>query len=125
MKTVTPLSWSAKILFCVLGFAWWLPSSAEPFAYTTNQGTNTVSVIDTAINTVVDTVPEGNMLHAFGQFMVPLAPACDIQLSQSIYLNGEIITASTLRLTNPGVDPVAMEFKNWLEDPGFAPVSIS
>ncbi len=36
------------------------PASAEPFAYTTNQGSSSVSVIDTATNTVVATVPVGS-----------------------------------------------------------------
>jgi len=35
------------------------PAEAKPFAYVTNSGSNTVSVIDTAINTVVATVPVG------------------------------------------------------------------
>src|SRR5688572_19976396 len=33
---------------------------AEPFAYVTNQDSNTVSVIDTASNTVTATVPVGS-----------------------------------------------------------------
>src|SRR5262249_33737345 len=33
------------------------PAEAQPFAYVTNSGSNTVSVIDTATNTVVANVP--------------------------------------------------------------------
>jgi YVTN family beta-propeller protein len=36
-----------------------LPVEAAPFAYVTNAGDGTVSVIDTATNTVVATVPVG------------------------------------------------------------------
>ena len=35
-------------------------AEAKPFAYVTNQGANTVSVIDTDTNAVVVTVPVGN-----------------------------------------------------------------
>ena len=35
------------------------PAEAAPFAYVTNDGADTVSVIDTATNTVVATVPVG------------------------------------------------------------------
>ena len=38
------------------------PAEAAPFAYVTNQGSNTVSVIDTATNTVVATVAVGSNL---------------------------------------------------------------
>jgi YVTN family beta-propeller protein len=33
------------------------PAEAQPFAYVTNENSNTVSVIDTATNTVVATIP--------------------------------------------------------------------
>jgi YVTN family beta-propeller protein len=37
------------------------PAEAAPFAYVANGGDNTVSVIDTATNTVVATIPVGNV----------------------------------------------------------------
>lgn len=40
------------------------PAAAAPFAYVTNQDDNTVSVIDTASNTVVATVPVGTRPYA-------------------------------------------------------------
>ena len=40
-------------------FAGAVRASASPFAYTSNQYTNDVTVIDTAMNTVVATVPVG------------------------------------------------------------------
>jgi len=51
----------------VLGGA---PSSAQN-AYITNSGSNTVSVIDTATNTVVSTIPVGSGPDAFGIFIRP------------------------------------------------------
>jgi YVTN family beta-propeller protein len=36
-----------------------LPAEAAPFAYVSNSGGETVSVIDTATNTVVATIPGG------------------------------------------------------------------
>ena len=46
------------------------PSSAQN-AYITNSGSNTVSVIDTATNTVVSTIPVGSGPDAFGIFIGP------------------------------------------------------
>src|SRR5262249_1410984 len=39
------------------------PAEAKPFAYVTNSTSDTVSVIDTATNTVVATVPVGRLLR--------------------------------------------------------------
>jgi YVTN family beta-propeller protein len=47
---------SLGLLGVILGST---PAEAKPFAYVTNAGANTVSVIDTATNTVVATVPVG------------------------------------------------------------------
>ena len=44
------------VILCVLGGT----AHAAPFAYITNRGNNTVSVIDTATNTVVATVAVGS-----------------------------------------------------------------
>src|SRR5205807_91904 len=41
-------------------FAGAVRASASPFAYTSNQYTNDVTVIDTAMNTVVTTLPAGS-----------------------------------------------------------------
>lgn len=38
---------------------WAIPAHAAPFAYVTNAGDNTVSVIDSATNTVRATIPVG------------------------------------------------------------------
>ena len=62
----------------MLGVLAALTSSAQaaPFAYITDAGSNTVSVIDTATNTVVATVPVGIQPVAFGEFIqrAPTSP---------------------------------------------------
>jgi YVTN family beta-propeller protein len=45
------------------------PAGALPFAYITNEGSNNVSVIDTATNAVVATEPVGTFPRAFGIFI--------------------------------------------------------
>ena len=54
----------------------------------------------------------------------PLRPECDIQLSQSIYLDGETLTADVFRYANLSPDPVAFEWKVWLDIPGIGPIGI-
>ena len=72
MNTHRPFSRLAKSLFFVIGFTWSLSASAEPFAYINNFSDSTVSVIDTATNTVVDTIgglgslPFGVAVHPHG-----------------------------------------------------------
>ncbi len=53
----------------LLVFASAAPAAAQPFAYVTNGGSNNVSVIDTATNTVVATVAVGNL--PFGVAITP------------------------------------------------------
>ena len=48
-----------------------LPVLAAPFAYIPNTKSNTVSVIDTATNTVTATVTVGDAPFAFRQFIGP------------------------------------------------------
>src|SRR5438105_338088 len=48
------------VLLGLLGMALWsMPVGAAPFAYVTNRGSDTVSVLDTATNTVIATIPVG------------------------------------------------------------------
>src|SRR5262245_49048691 len=58
--TAITLAWlralSLGLLGVMLGST---PAEAKPFAYVTNPGAGTISVIDTATNTVVATVPVG------------------------------------------------------------------
>ncbi|MBI3799016.1 MAG: YncE family protein [Deltaproteobacteria bacterium] len=51
--------WTLKILLIVIFFAYSPKARAEPFAYISSLFGNTVSVVDTATNTVVATVPVG------------------------------------------------------------------
>ena len=76
----------------------------------------TVSVIDTASNTEVDTVAIGNGPFALGQFIGPLPlPVCDIEMSQASYAPGEQVTAQTWRLANPDSEAIAIEVAAWFE----------
>ena len=46
-------------ILCLFLAFYSIPAKAQPFAYITNTGNNTVSVIDTATNTVTATIPVG------------------------------------------------------------------
>jgi YVTN family beta-propeller protein len=63
--------WVVATVALVLATAAGEPASAAPFAYISNQGSATVSVIDTATNTVAATVPVGDIPVAFGMFIGP------------------------------------------------------
>ena len=46
---------------------------------------------------------------------VPVGPPfLEIEMSQESYVNGETVTATVFRLTNPTVEPVALELKVWV-----------
>lgn len=47
---------------------------------------------------------------------------CDIQMSQTSYVTGNVVVAQMLRFTNPTDVPVAIELKLWFEVPGFSPI---
>lgn len=47
-----------------------------------------------------------------------------ITLNQTSFVNGDTVTATTLRFANAGTTPVAVEIKLWLEEPGVAPISV-
>jgi YVTN family beta-propeller protein len=63
MKTPTLFAQLAKLILCLIGLAWSLCAYAEPFAYSTNNADNNMSVIDTATNTVVATIVVGDGLR--------------------------------------------------------------
>jgi hypothetical protein len=48
---------------------------------------------------------------------------CDIQLNQPVYDNGNVVTATTLRLANSGTATAPVELKIWVEGPGIPPIS--
>ena len=50
---------------------------------------------------------------------------CDIQLSQSSFQNGELISIQVFRLGNQKPTPLAIELKLWLEVPGPVPVGLA
>jgi hypothetical protein len=49
--------------------------------------------------------------------------ACDIQMTGSAYLTGEVVTARVFRFANGNAMTVPIELKIWLGLPGIAPVS--
>lgn len=51
--------------------------------------------------------------------------ACDIELNQDLFVDGETITADVFRVANRSGDPIAMELKIWLGVPDASPVSIA
>jgi YVTN family beta-propeller protein len=66
----------------ILSMLWTGVASAQPFAYITNEGSNSVSVIDTATNMEVDTVTVGNEPIALGKFIQPPPPINTPTLSE-------------------------------------------
>lgn len=50
-----------------------------------------------------------------------IGPICDIQLSQTTFVNGNQVIAQVARLANPGPNPVPVEVKLWFELPGSLP----
>lgn len=51
--------------------------------------------------------------------------ACNIELSQDVYFDGDVFTADVFGLANPtlGAEPAAVEWKVWLEPPSQPPLS--
>lgn len=52
------------------------------------------------------------------------AIACDVSLDQATYSGSQVITASSVRLANPGAEHVAVEWKVWLEGNSIAPLGL-
>jgi len=52
------------------------PVFAQPFAYVTNEFSDNVSVINTATNTVINTIPVGD--GTFGVAITPPPPIADV-----------------------------------------------
>src|SRR5580658_2561073 len=57
------------------------PAEAAPFLYVTNASDNTVSVIDTATNTVVATIPVGNFPETLARTKVYVANSASNKVS--------------------------------------------
>lgn len=55
------------------------------FVYVTTDGDHAISVLDTGTNAVVATVPVGNLLTGFGQFVGPDTPGVSLTLNQRAF----------------------------------------
>jgi hypothetical protein len=49
----------------------------------------------------------------FGVCLETIEPFCNIQMSQTNYVDGDTVTAEVFRLANPRPDPVRVEWKVW------------
>ena len=49
-------------------------------------------------------------------------PACDMDTTQASYSAGETVTVSIFDISNPSPEPVAVEWKGFLEVPSFDPI---
>ena len=56
--------------------------------------------------------------------ILPELNSCEIQMSQTSYSSGEVVSTSTFRLVNFETVPLAVELKTWLEIPTSPPASI-
>lgn len=59
-----------------------------------------------------------------GQITASLGASCEIEIFRSANLDGDTVTASVFRLANPGAEAIAVEWKSWLEGPGFDPIPL-
>jgi hypothetical protein len=55
----------------------------------------------------------------------PVDPGCQVQMSQSAYVNGDTVTISVFRISNLTSGPVNVELKFWLGSDAFAPISLA
>jgi hypothetical protein len=67
----------------------------------------------------------GQLLADIGWQISPpsVGVICDMQLSQPVYVDSNVVTATTLRAANPGTAAVQLAGKLWFEAPGIPPVS--
>jgi hypothetical protein len=109
-----------------------------------------ITVIDGATNTIAGSFALGagvtatgamavdsvkNRLYAVGTaggvtslYVVddtPLGPGCDLQLSQSSYVNGDTLNVSVFRLLNNDPAATNVELKFWLGADAFAPIGLA
>ena len=50
---------------------------------------------------------------------------CEVTLNKTTFVNGDKVTAQTLRFANPGTVETPVELKLWFEVPGLAPISFA
>jgi len=53
------------------------------------------------------------------------AAVCDIQMSQTAYVNGEQVIAEVFRIANVAATPTAVEVKLWIDVPSHAPIKFA
>ena len=51
----------------------------------------------------------------------PQGPICEVELNQAIYLTGDSVVATSLRIANPTAETIAVEGKLWFDRPGARP----
>ena len=90
------------------------PASAQPFAYVTNYGANTVSVIDIATNTVVDTVGVG-----VNPAWVAITPAPPAAIVVNTNDSGPGSLREAIEDANIEIGPSTIIFNIPTSDPGF------
>ena len=54
----------------------------------------------------------------------PNFPVCEISVNQSVFLDGQTVTAEEFIIANPGPIAVSTELKFWLDIPGLPPTSL-
>lgn len=109
-----------------------------------------ISVIDGATNTILGGFPLGVGVTATGAIAVdsvknriyavgtsgsstrlyviddaPSGPGCRVEVNQATYVNGDTVSVTVFRLTNPDAVAANVELKWWLGGSAFAPVSVA
>ena len=96
------------------------PEKGKPLQFTVDITRN---VPDIAYVTAGGIGGEALLLDNF-QFRL-FTPSCDLELSEDIYVEGDIITASVFRLANTSSDQVPVEVRAWLTSAAMEPVKVS
>jgi hypothetical protein len=96
-----------------------VPGTA-PIPYSTDVAVSAGSLLDFAVD------PGGSDCNDHAKFTATIVggPICDIQLNQTSFMDGDAVVVQVFRFANPTTPAVAIEFKIWLEGPGFSPIPI-
>lgn len=87
-------------------------------------GTYTIAVSDVNILNSGDYQVNLSCLVGPCPGIIPPRPECNIELSQTSYIDGETVTANVFRYANNTGAAVALEWKGWLGVPGIPPIGI-
>ncbi len=101
------------VLLAVLTLGGFEPASAAPFAYITNSGGNTVSVIDTATNAVTATVNVGN--YPFGVAVAP--DGARVYVANYFYGGCSVISTSTTTVPATMLEGLPRPALSWAAEP--------